>query len=610
MSAQTVRVSTLLSILATPLAACALAFGVGCTGAGSGGAGPSASADTEAGAGGEASTQADATSGDDGAATSDAGDAGMPHPSDAGDAGTPPLTCSDAGGLCAGCYVFCDDFTDPALAKDYTQPGSGWVRGSGSLSVSGDAGGVYDYTAVAEDCGDFDVTVIGKASGHDSFGVQYAAALGQFGWNVVVGNGQAAVNHDILGSTWPGSVATATTSASSGKLHITRKGTTLTVALDGAPLLSTDDRGVAAHGAIGPAYATGATPSSAEFMLFRIDACGPPYTDHGTYGPSSPPAVTNLGIFNCAWPNQGTCVDWDGQWLGRPMTFGETFEPSDTWDNVDPEWSYGAWSAWSSEMPGRTLITNVSILVGAWDLSGPTSGSDQGPVSLAACASGAYNSHFAAYGQGLVQAGLANTWLRIGHEMNGNWYTWRCSADAANWGKCYDQVAQTMRATPGNRFKFIWNPAIGDGLFDATQCWPTDANVDMIGLDAYDSLWNVYNASSMTGVVTPADQAAGWDDLLNGTDGAQGLAFWHAFAVQHGSKPIVIPEWGVCAPSAHCGGDNPGYIQHMFDWMTDPANNVVMQSYFDNNGPTGNFELSGATQFEQSAAAYHRLFGR
>lgn len=585
------------------LAPWALACVLGCS---SGAASPDGSR------AGTVDSEPDAGSGIDARAAVDAADAGPPDPGTegGGDAASPPLVCSDAGGLCDGCYVFCDDFTHPSLAADYAPGHASWARGGGTLTATTDAGGALDYTAIKKDCGDFDVTVIGKASGADAFGVQYAAALGQFGWNLVVGGGKATLEADMLGSSWPGPVATLDAGATSGRLRLVRRGTTLTATLDGAPLLSTDDQGVAAHGALGPAYQSGSAPSFAQFTLFRLDQCGPPYTDQGVYSASASPAVQNLSVFNCAWPNQGACIDWDAQWLGRPIVFGETFEPSDTWDNVNPGWSYGAWASWVKEVPGRTVIDNVSLLVGAWDLSGPTSGSDPGAVSLAACASGAYNSHFAAYGQGLVDAGLGNTWLRIGHEMNGNWYTWRCSADPASFGKCYDQAAQTLRSTPGNSFKFIWNPTIGDGLMDATGCYPKDDNVDMIGLDAYDSLWNVYGMASMTGVATAADQAAGWSDLLSGTAGAQGLSFWHGFAVQHGNKPIVIPEWGVCAPSAHCGGDNPGYIEHMVAWMNDPTHHVVMQSYFDNNGPTGDFELSGATSFERSAAAYHRLFGR
>jgi hypothetical protein len=82
--------------------------------------------------------------------------------------------------------------------------------------------------------------------------------------------------------------------------------------------------------------------------------------------------------------------------------------------------------------------------------------------------------------------------------------------------------------------------------------------------------------------------------------------------VAHG-KPFSIPEWGVVARTdGHGGGDNPYYIQKMFEFISDPANYVQFSVLFDFNAPEANYHLSGldgVTAFPQAAAKFRELFG-
>jgi len=60
----------------------------------------------------------------------------------------------------------------------------------------------------------------------------------------------------------------------------------------------------------------------------------------------------------------------------------------------------------------------------------------------------------------------------------------------------------------------------------------------------------------------------------------------------------------------HCGGDNPGFVQHMHDWIADPANHVGFHIYWDERDGGHDHRLSAPdTPFPNSAAKFKALFG-
>ena len=112
----------------------------------------------------------------------------------------------------------------------------------------------------------------------------------------------------------------------------------------------------------------------------------------------------------------------------------------------------------------------------------------------------------------------------------------------------------------------------------------------MIGTDVYDHGW-----------------APGWQDPETRwreiRDQPYGLAWQRAFAAAHG-KPTSLPEWGV-VKSPHGGGDNPGFIRHMHDWIA--AGNVEYSAYFEADTSTPIRLMTG--NFPRAAAEFRRLFG-
>ena len=74
----------------------------------------------------------------------------------------------------------------------------------------------------------------------------------------------------------------------------------------------------------------------------------------------------------------------------------------------------------------------------------------------------------------------------LGWEMNGTTYTHRCGPDPEAWKKYWNRIVTTMRAVPGQKFRFDFAPTRGRDAVPWTQCYPGDDTVDIIGMDSYD----------------------------------------------------------------------------------------------------------------------------
>jgi hypothetical protein len=314
---------------------------------------------------------------------------------------------------------------------------------------------------------------------------------------------------------------------------------------------------------------------------------------------------------------KGLYTEYPG-WLNRTTTWAEDFQPTEDWDNIRGAiWQTGQWAKWVREKPGRRLVLSVPLLPGAWDRSGPKRGIDTGvPVSLEEGSKGAYNKHFQALGEELVKRGLENTVLRLGWEFNGGWYVYRAANREKFFAEYWRQIVTTMRAVPGQKFVFNWNPAGGWNQFPATQAWPGDEYVDEVGVDIYDQSWAPDTYPIPEGADDQEAQRRrekAWSDWINNKE-KFGLAFWADFAKKH-NKPLTIPEWGICyRKDGHGGGDNVYFIEQMHAFITNPDNNVTWHCYFDVNAGDGHHQLvpdgkNPETAFPKAAATFKKLFG-
>jgi hypothetical protein len=92
------------------------------------------------------------------------------------------------------------------------------------------------------------------------------------------------------------------------------------------------------------------------------------------------------------------------------------------------------------------------------------------------------------------------------------------------------------------------------------------------------------------------------------------------FAQTHG-KPTGLGEWGVVITDTGIGGstnplfgmgggDNPGYIQHIYDWML--ANGTTHSSHYDENLTSQYHKISppdNTTRYPLASVRFKDLFG-
>jgi hypothetical protein len=325
------------------------------------------------------------------------------------------------------------------------------------------------------------------------------------------------------------------------------------------------------------------------------DNTSPPYM--GLYG---------WGLDNANAGEGMSHIAYTASWLNRSGLWAEDFNATDSWGSITSVWPYKRAKAWLRTHPG-TYISTVGMLPPG--------------ATLANGAAGNYNSHWTTLAQNIVSQGIVdNTIIRLGHEFNGNWYTWSClnQAGALNYAEYFRKIVTTMRAVPGAaNLRFCWNGNIGWTGYSVADAYPGDAYVDYIGVDIYDQSWatNTYPYTTSTypyGADALTRQQNAWNSIAGTAN--YGLAWWKNFAASRG-KPLTIPEWGSTSrEDTHGGLDNPYYIQKMYDFIQEPANNVAWHVYFDVNASDGGHQLTqlpgrGPTQFPNAAALFRRLFG-
>jgi hypothetical protein len=263
---------------------------------------------------------------------------------------------------------------------------------------------------------------------------------------------------------------------------------------------------------------------------------------------------------------------------GTHITYATDYlDKGDGWASMDSATNIKAWSS----SPYRLAI-GIPILPGVG--------------TLAQGATGAYNQYFTILGENLVAYHEANAILRLGWEFNGNWFTWSVatSADAVNFVAFWRQIVTTLRAVPGEKFKFMWNPnGPSPTTYTPAQAYPGNSYVDYIGTDVYDNFWG-----------TPFTPSVAWAHQLSQQWGLDWLA---AFAAEQ-NKPIAIPEWSdEFRTDGHGLGDDPLFIDNMADWFV--ANDVAFANVwtYDTSSSYRNNLLDGT--FPKALAQFKADFG-
>jgi hypothetical protein len=271
------------------------------------------------------------------------------------------------------------------------------------------------------------------------------------------------------------------------------------------------------------------------------------------------------GIYSTNATGQAEAV---GTWRGAPIDTMQFWPARAKWsDFVTPV--YGA-------LTGKSYVKVLGIPM-----------IPEGGSTLTSCAAGSYNKYWTQFATSLQTNGIQNsTIVRLGWEFNGDWYVWKATNQTA-FATCWRQIVKTIRAVTPN-VKFDWNVirgsspgAPGDTIM---QTYPGNDVVDIVGVDSYD-WWRT------------------WEQQLNDK---WGLNFWLQFAKDHGKK-LSVPEWGLMPSSRHGKNDNPGYIQHMFNFFKKNASYIAYEQYFNSYSNCA-CQIYPSSTYPNSSALYASLW--
>lgn len=241
----------------------------------------------------------------------------------------------------------------------------------------------------------------------------------------------------------------------------------------------------------------------------------------------------------------------------------------------DPsQWASNAsWTAWSWAI-SPVIGTSITPVIGV-PMASNAGGWGQVDTFYRAVVNGTYDADFAGVVDAWAGQGFRTFYLRLGYEFDGSFMAWYAFQDASTPGlfvAAFQHLATLMRAEAqkhGATALIVWNPTFINWTADSVPAvYPGDDYVDVIGLDAYNTLypldltdwispgfpvdssqavwqqkpgnrqhfWNYPSANQWNhhGQVSgnPAMEYTGW-----------GMNSAIAFAKQHG-KPLAIPESG------------------------------------------------------------------
>ncbi|MGW7243567.1 glycoside hydrolase family 26 protein [Streptomyces sp. NPDC054804] len=308
--------------------------------------------------------------------------------------------------------------------------------------------------------------------------------------------------------------------------------------------------------ATGPGFAAGAEvalvtdPTPAPTPTTSVPASAAPLPAAASPAPVNPAPVAPASA-RAAPPAFGAFLDSGplgvarmaqlSGWLGgTELKVAHTYLPGDRWADIEGAPGFlDVWAHWRREKDDRMLVLNVPMQERNEDHVGDA----EVRSLLAQGAAGLFDHHFRALAERLVELGVPDTVIVLGWEMNGTTYTHRCGPDPEAWKKYWKRIVTTMRAVPGQKFRFDFTPSRGRDAVPWTQCYPGDDTVDVVGMDSYDQPTGLSFGEQVR-------EPYGLQDHVD-------------FAKAHG-KPISYPEWGLFR-----NGDNAEYMRRMLAWMDE-----------------------------------------
>ncbi len=365
----------------------------------------------------------------------------------------------------------------------------------------------------------------------------------------------------------------------------TTSSATATTSIAGAPAAS--DSGGGSSGGGGGGGGGGGTPSTTTSTTTppttttttppTTTTTNPPSTSAGsdaliTGGPSHSECAELDFSDNGLASLQAAVASWDNTTNSTTNCVLAYLNGAPTWAQWEDPWvtssQYG-YAPWVAQAPqSRQLILQVDLIPDSLEnVSDPLSWEQS-------CAAGDFNSYATQLGTNLVAAGLQNSVIRLGAEMNGTWeadYMGGTAQEQQLWATCFANEVTSLRAAAGENFLIDWDP--NSCNIPYSTIYPGNAYVDIIGIDLYD-----------VACQTPST-AVSFSALASEGDGLDSI---EAFATSQG-KPMSLPEWGLESSPA---GDDPAYIDGIGAAFSN--HDYAFEAYFD-AGAQGTMELGPST---------------
>lgn len=306
-------------------------------------------------------------------------------------------------------------------------------------------------------------------------------------------------------------------------------------------------------------------------------------------------------------PYSTAMVEKFGQWRGRPVDGGLTYPnysgqggTATSQDIRNSGWTASLYNGF----PGRIYYGMPPFAKGTY---GSQRNWDARLWAQLAAGHTDHDSVIDAQASYLANQGRGNSIIRIAWEWNGDWYTWRAgSAGVAHFKAGFRRIVNRFRAK-SSQFKFCFEVNAGTPLYGKpgtavlTDAYPGDDVVDLVGIDIYQ-----FKSESTTGTA----DFSGW---LRARPG-RGVALNDVadFARSRG-KGMAIMEWGIHGTSGY--GDDPNWIQGMWNWLVANQDVVACEAYFNEADPyiancLYNSENGSTAQNPRAAAKYKELWGR
>jgi hypothetical protein len=260
-------------------------------------------------------------------------------------------------------------------------------------------------------------------------------------------------------------------------------------------------------------------------------------------------------VSGLSWRSGNAC--WSSTWesyRNRKSDVYITFTPRNRWSSVVSHVKQYVIGKYKNK-PGR-LSLGLAMLT------------DDTRAQWQSCISGKFDQYMLEIGRALQSSGRGNSIIRLGWEANGSGFPWNIKGQVEPYKACFRRQVQKLKSVaPGLQIDWTMKKNT-EGPVGAQSLYPGDQYVDIIGVNTYDR----YPA-----IRTEAD----WNSFYNATHkgGPWGFGSWVQFAKSHGKK-LSVPEWGIWNERPG-GGDNPFYIQKMYDTFRKNASTIAYEGYFN-----------------------------